>query len=298
VDGRLASGEPATDVSAGQWRSHVFMRESEFPAVHPRHERLKYRTAGPARDLLRFAGLGPYGQLALVRAEALMDAGFGPSVHGLSRGFLRMSFLEGRPLRRNDVTRTLLERMAAYLAYLKRHCATGSPASPDGLREMVAANVADIFGCDRIPIVERVMNTVGRFTGAEAVAVDGRMLPHDWIASDAGFHKTDALDHHRDDFFPGHEDIAWDVAGACVEFDLDPKAREYFVSRYRWHARDPEIERRLPFYRLAYLAYRIGYVSMASADLPDTPDGGRFRQLTARYRAQLERFLLIAPSVR
>jgi hypothetical protein len=43
---------------------------------------------------------------------------------------------------------------------------------------------------------------------------------------------------------------------------------------------------RLPFFELAYLAYRLGYVTMAAQNLT-TNDEARFRQLARRYRRSL-----------
>ena len=50
------------------------------------------------------------------------------------------------------------------------------------------------------------------------VAIDGRMLPHEWLETRMAIVKADALDHHDDHFFPGCQDIAWDIAGASVEW--------------------------------------------------------------------------------
>jgi hypothetical protein len=70
------------------------------------------------------------------------------------------------------------------------------------------------------------------------VELDGRMLPHEWLITEAGYKKTDALDHHDDHFFPGAQDIAWDLAGAAVEFRMSPDA---LVDRYLREQRDPTL---------------------------------------------------------
>ena len=49
------------------------------------------------------------------------------------------------------------------------------------------------------------------------------MQPHEWIRTTSGWIKTDALDHHNDHLLPGNQDIAWDIAGAAVEFGLRPE---------------------------------------------------------------------------
>ena len=50
---------------------------------------------------------------------------------------------------------------------------------------------------------------------------------------------------------------------------------------------DPLLPDRLPFYRAAYLAYRIGYCTFAATSV-DAEDRGRFEALRERY-AQLLR---------
>jgi hypothetical protein len=115
------------------------------------------------------------------------------------------------------------------------------------------------------------------------------MLPHEWIQTPRGLVKTDALDHHADDFFPGSRDIAWDVAGTIVELGLDEARMKYFVEQYRARSGDGSIDLRVPFYRAAYLAYRIGYTTLAAETLAGTDDGRAFIALRERYRRSLTR---------
>jgi hypothetical protein len=101
--------------------------------------------------------------------------------------------------------------------------------------------------------------------------------------------KTDALDHHDDDFFPGCRDIAWDLAGAITELGLDQRASSALVATYRRLSGDSTIAARLPFYRPAYLAYRLGYVKLAAEAVPDAGEASRFDALYRRYMRQLAR---------
>ena len=103
------------------------------------------------------------------------------------------------------------------------------------------------------------------------VEIDGRMLPHEWLETAQGYLKTDSLDHFDDHFFPGCQDIAWDVAAAVIEFGFSD-----FVTR--------QMQPRLPFYSVAYLSYRLGYCSMAASS---SPDGTSFRTLADGYAARL-----------
>ena len=52
--------------------------------------------------------------------------------------------------------------------------------------------------------------------------VDGRLQPWEWIVTRQGvLLKTDASSHGDDHFLPGPTDIAWDLAGVIVDWDLD-----------------------------------------------------------------------------
>jgi hypothetical protein len=113
------------------------------------------------------------------------------------------------------------------------------------------------------------------------------MLPHEWLRTSGGYVKADGVDHHRDHFWPGVADIAWDVAAACVEFELDPRAADDLVARYVRLSADRDVARRLPFYRVAYLSFRLGYAILSSTGAPDPVDRARFAGLVRRYRGRL-----------
>ena len=49
---------------------------------------------------------------------------------------------------------------------------------------------------------------------APACAMDNRMFPHEWLATRRSYIKTDGTDHHDDHFYPGPQDIAWDLAAS------------------------------------------------------------------------------------
>ena len=106
------------------------------------------------------------------------------------------------------------------------------------------------------------------------------MLPHEWIETRRGYVKTDALDHYDDHFFPGCQDIAWDIAGASVEWGFPPEA---LLDRYLRLQPDPKLRARIPFYVAAYRAYRIGYCRMAADSLGDRAEANRFRSLLSKY---------------
>jgi len=273
------------NLSGGAWRGRVFASASRWPAVQPQHERLKFLTAAGNRSWIsRFAGLGPYGRAKRARAERLAAAGFTTPPLILSRGLLTRSWIDGVPLTPHRPALGAIDRIAAYVAFVRRTFPTGRAAPVDDLVEMLRTNARESGATPCLHAIDALADGARQFAEPE-IAVDGRMLPHDWLqTTDNVLMKVDGLDHHADDFLPGCRDCAWDIAGAIVEFDLDRPRVSRLVDRYRWVSSDTTIERRLPFYRAAYLAYRIGYTTLASHTLgAASADGRRFARLTARY---------------
>lgn len=273
------------DLSAGNWRKLVYRDEGDWPAVQPQHERRKFLAGG---RLLKFAGLASYGAPVLARAEALFDAGFTPRPAGLQRGFLETEFVDGRPLAAADVNLRFLDTAARYVAHLARRFPSARPVPFTELLDMIETNIGvppDKLEPFRNPVCD-----------SRTTAIDGRMLPHEWLLTREGYLKTDALDHHNDHFFPGCQDAAWDLAGTCVEFDLDTQQQDYLVGQFESASGDRALSARLPFYMLAYLAYRIGYVTLAQRALAASPDAMRFAALERTYRKRLRSFQVFAPS--
>jgi hypothetical protein len=248
----------AEDLSGGKWRRLRRVRA----AVQPQHERRKYRRGDV---LYKFAGYGRYGREKLARAERLI--GWIPPVLGLERGFLATRWVEGQSVRVNN---SFIEHAARYLALVVREFSTGPAADVEALAAMIEVNTGRSWP-------EGLPET-------RAVALDGRMLMHEWLETSAGYVKTDALDHYDDHFFPGPQDIAWDLAALAVESG----GGRYLLERYQRESGGTDVAARLPFYRVAYLAFRLGYCDMAAQALGDTPDGARFRRARARYDGLLK----------
>jgi hypothetical protein len=272
IAGRIAGCATGQDLGAGQWRRLLYGSERDWPAVQPQHERRKYLSRG---RLYKFAGLGRFGRSKFELARELAGAGFSPPAAGLADGFIEFDFVPGRPLAAADAGRPLLDRIAGYLNWRAGHLRAAKPVVFDPLAEMIRVNVEEALGPGEVCDLERWRGMIG---GQPAVAVDGRMQPHEWLATAGGYLKTDSTDHHDDHFVPGFADIAWDIAGACVESELSEDATTYLVSR----CADRELERRLPFYILAYLSFRVGYAAMAG-----NADAGRFHTVARRQRPAL-----------
>lgn len=297
--GRLAQeadlGCGLTDLSAGSWRRLFFQSETDYPAAHPRHERRKYLAGDPdgrGAVLLKFAGHGRYGRKKLERALLLSDAGYCMPASGPCCGFLRHAFAPGKPLDESSVNQLLLDSMAGYLAFIRRSFPATGAMGFDEFCQMAARNITLGLGEKWAGKAAHLASFSEVYSGGAPVEVDGRMLPSEWLLTDRGYRKADALDHSADQFFPSSQDISWDLASAIVEFEMTPMEQNYFLARYSARSGERVCLERLRLYTVAYLAFRLGYSSFAAEELSSEPDGERFRTLKARYKARLKRELI------
>ncbi len=254
------------DLSAGQWRD-----PGEDIAVQPHHEALKYRSS---RSLYKFSGLGSYGRERFDRAQALHEAGYTPEAKTFQRGFVEFEFARGR--RGTSHHRPPIARIAGYLAFRQRAFPSGRSVDFDDLLNMIEVNTGTHSGLEHYR---------QEFENRPAAAVDGRMMPHEWIESDGTWLKTDSVDHCCDHFYPGFADIAWDLAGAAVEFRLETREREALLEAYRANSGDRISPGLTGFYETAYRAFRLGYVTLAAQATAGTPEHARF-QAAGRYYAR------------
>jgi hypothetical protein len=306
--GRLARAFGASvlaDLSGGRWRRLAYASESAYPAAHPAHERRKYlclrarKEASGGPTLLKFEGLAGYGGAALERARRLARAGFGPAPARLEHGFLELEWLEGRRLSAADYGPRVRDTFAAYLSHRAASEGAPGPAPFDALASLLRSNAEEALGPGARAGIGALLAQEAVVRAGVAVAVDGRMLPHEWLEDRSGrLVKTDALDHHDDHWYPGRQDVAWDVAGAAVEFELDRAAEAALVAACARRLADPLLGARLPFYRAAYLAWRVGYCTLAASSLPGCPDRTRFETSARRYTAALREALVVAAAAR
>ena len=147
---------------------------------------------------------------------------------------------------------------------------------------MTRVNVAEALGVELPPAFHLDVES--------SVYPDARLMPHEWVASrHGGLVKVDAVDHGDDHFFPGPCDGAWDLAGAILELELSPLEASDFLADYRRRTGD-DATARIPSHRVAYLACRVGALSMAasSADALERP---RLERDLAWYATRLRRSL-------
>jgi hypothetical protein len=220
--------------------------------------------------LVKFAGLGPIGEQKFHDAEALARAGFGPRTPALCYGFLVQQWVDGTPPTLRQRGRPeFLKRLAAYLAFrASRFKSTRAGASLDTLRHMAIVNIAEALGKAATRRMER------RLAGLEAleervhpVRTDNRLHRWEWLASANGILKLDAVDHCRGHDLVGCQDIAWDVAGAIVEHDLE-KGETALLCR-SLQQQGVRVDRKLLAALLpCYLAFQLGLWSTATNAAP------------------------------
>jgi hypothetical protein len=274
--------EGALDLGGGRWREHAYASSAEWPACWPNAERRKFRLPG-SPDMIQFVGLGPYGEAPLARAEELARGGFGPAVTKAGSGYLRQRWCDGELLRRplGPLTHRLVPRLIEYLAF--RNEAFPAPeAQPRALEQMARVNVAEALG---VELPSSFSLEVER-----PVYADGRLAPREWVPmQNATLIKLDAIDHGDDHFFPGPCDSAWDLAGAIVELELSDADAGALLAAYGRRTGDFAAAR-LPAYRVAYSACRLGYFDMAAAS-SEPLERQRLTRERDSYSAHLCRWL-------
>ena len=264
-------------IGGGEWRSLLFAAEATWPSSWTSFERLKYLTSSDGNaSLLKFVGFGHHGKHVLTRESVVADVGFGPAPRREVGGFASYPWLSGRPMQAKDISEIVLTRLAEYCAF--RACAF--PAEIQGitsLQQMAEHNLSE-FKLD-LPVSLRL---------EQPMIADGRMQPHEWfLTSDGRMLKTDSGAHGDDHFFPGPTDIAWDLAGAVVEWRMCSAAQEFFLTAYQRASGDnPRL--RVSDYITAYTAFRAGYCTMA-ADASCGSERARLEQAAAGYSSRLIR---------
>jgi hypothetical protein len=283
-------------LGGGTWRAVLLNRHSDWPASWTQMERLKFLS--PDRKwLLKFEGLGRFGQKAQERAACLYEGGFGCELHEAGDGLMAYPFVSGPPLNGEHLSPAVLDRMAAYCAFRAGEFRVAEEPVQQ-LEEMFRFNLVEEFGggeaaaemWDANPDSPDVLPEIstGALANANPVLVDGRMQPHEWLMlSNGTILKTDATSHGDDHFFPGPTDIAWDLAGAIVEWQMDSHTAESFLTRYtRLSGDDPRP--RISVFLLAYTVFRMGYSKMASEAEAGTAEESRLRNAYESYRERLK----------
>lgn len=286
---------PLEDISAGEWRRR---REPDWPPAHPQMERRKYvlRTRS-GTWLLKFSGLDRQSRGKLARAQALHANGFGVEPLAVRHGFILERWIEGaRPLGASLLSReTLISHVAAYLAFRRRHfpADVAPAASPSVLADMLVHNASVALG-EEITAPLRSLcdhnHPLGR--SIRPIASDNRLHSWEWLETPEGaLLKTDAVDHCCGHDLIGCQDVCWDIAGATAEFNLSTDERAALARQIEILSGEPVDRRLLAFLLPCYLAFQLGYYTMASETVTASTDGDRLRCQADVYKTQLHRVM-------
>lgn len=272
-------GSAVEFIGGGQWRSRAYANEREWPAVWNSLERLKYLSSSgnDERRLFKFAGLGHYGDSVFEREKRLAAAGFGPMPCEESDGFISYPWVvypetSGRPASSSDLSPQILARLAEYCAFRQRAFTVELP-DLDALQKMAEHNLREL-GFD-LPVELRLKHPV---------IADGRMQPHEWLLSrDGSLLKTDSGSHGDDHFFPGPTDIAWDLAGAIVEWQMNEEQTRTFLNLY-CHASGDDATGRIGDFIRAYAVFRLAYCLMAANAMTGSDEQPRLQRAADFYK--------------
>lgn len=264
-------------IGGGQWREFLLPPKAIWPASWINFERVKFLSAARELEprLFKFLGLGHYGDEVFEREAIVADAGFGPPPQAENHGFTSYPRLSGRPMTTHDLNPNVLTRMAEYCAFRQR-AFPYEVRKLDWLQEMAEHNLAQL-NLD-IPVKLELQRPV---------LADGRMQPHEWLLlPDGQMLKTDSSSHGDDHFFPGPTDIAWDLAGAIVEWGMDERQADFFLERYDRLSGD-KAGRRIGGFLTAYTVFRCAYCLMAANALQTTDEKFHLSSAANNYKDAL-----------
>ncbi len=281
--GMRIPAEADRHIGGGLWRMMFYPEAAQWPPCWTDLERIKHVSVG-CSSIFKFEGFGRFGALAQSQAAVLADAGFSPALLSFADGFAQYSRVKGNPLRRQDLNHDLISRMAEYCAFRAQHLAA-PPGSPQSLLNMLQVNLEIEFAC-KAPLRELQL--------VLPVYPDGRMMPHEWIARSGGeIIKTDSVGHGEGHQIPGPVDIAWDLAGAIVEWDMSSAESEFFLQEYQRFIGD-DASNRIHDYLMLYCSYRMAHCRMGAACMRNSADGAALWSEYQRHSQHLQQLLTVS----
>ena len=278
---------PLVDVSAGAWRQKVYGSAADWPAAAANWDRRKFLARAAGKQwLVKFAGLGTMGRRKLEMARALRAHGLAPEPAGLVHGFL-VECWHGGAARLQSGEKPIAE-IAHYLATRARlfPAEREEGASMQELYVMARRNVALLLGDEAAAGLARWEPHIGSLERrVRRVRTDNRLDRHEWVRlADGRLSKTDGVDHFAAHDLIGAQDLAWDIAGATIEFGLSPLERAVLAAEVGPPV-DPEL---LEFLLLAYPAFRAGQCRLAAESTAEAAERQRLQARTDGYLACLE----------
>lgn len=234
--------------------------------------------------LVKFAGIGAVGERKYRDALILGDAGFSPPVAGLCNGFLLQQWADGTPLDKADHDRAeFLRVLGLYLGFRAQNLGPAGPgAELEALHGMAIHNAREALGDEVASSLASQMTGLAALgNSVRRVRTDNRLHAWEWMVTDRGFLKLDAVDHCEGHDLIGCQDIAWDITGAAVEFDLDDDERSQLCADVETAAGFPVSRNLAAALVPCYLAFQLGLWSTA------TPSNKATASLVDRYSRRL-----------
>ena len=294
-------GEPLSlpqDISAGRWRALKYRDPSDWPPAHVQQERRKYLLeTRSGRWLLKFIGLDRYGRGKFALARALYEAGFGPEPIAARHGFIVERWWQAASPAVLPERERLIEWLSLYLGFRARHFVVGSGqgASLAELADMLVHNAAESLGAAAAAPLEQFRRMCQPLSATVTpVATDNRLHRWEWLVRDDGsILKADAIDHCSAHDLIGCQDIAWDIAGAVVEFDFSAPESEDLASRVQKICGRTVSLELIDVLLPCYLAFQLGYYSLAAGTaISDAADTQRLQARANHYRECLRAMLV------
>jgi hypothetical protein len=146
---------------------------------------------------------------------------------------------------------------------------------------MTRVNLLEEFGTDESSADLSLLHS------SRKVVTDSRMMPHAWLRdAERKIFKINGSLHGDDHFFPGPCDIAWDLAGAIIEWKMGECVSNQLLQKYAQLSGD-DIKPRMAAFLTAYAAFRMGYCKMAAESMRGTEEEARLQRDYIRYRQVL-----------
>jgi hypothetical protein len=283
------------EISGGAWRAHHYSSSTFWPPVHAGMERRKFLMRAEDRICLgKFVGLDVLASRRLGSAAALAEGGFVPPQLGVTYGFAFEEWVRASPADVASIDNVdLIDRVARYLIFRAGELAPShGGATFADLCAMAVINTGEAFGSDAGDRMRKRLGNIGRIArSSRPFDTDNRMHRWEWLVTPSGrLLKADAIDHNAAHDLVGCQDIAWDIAGATVEFGLSDKDRIRLVEHVTAQVDVDLGDEKLRSFEYCYVAFQIGLWSFASAAASDE-ERHRIAAAVRRYRGRLQMLL-------
>lgn len=280
--------QASQDISGGRWRAIRYFHDQSWPPSQTSMEKRKFLMHTEQRSLLvKFAGLDDLAHQKLRRSAMLGEAGFTPRCVGLTYGFIVEHWVKETPGNLVAITKgDVVDRVGRYLGFRARHLPPlHGGASLSELCSMSISNTCEALGEEGARKAKALVSNAARIERRlRRVDTDNRLHRWEWLVdSNRTMIKTDALDHNAAHDFVGCQDIAWDIAGAAVEFDLSAAETNRLAEIVGSEAGTNTDEEVVRLFELCYLAFQIGHWTNAAAAVADGDDRIRLEETIRRY---------------